>query len=176
VTAFDRATERRLRDLAPEVLAALMRRYRDFTACEDALQEAYIAAAESWPNALPDNPKAWLIHVAGRRMTDQIRSEAARRRREAVVISLVPPELQVVLPTEADDLVQHDETLALLFMCCHPALSQASATALTLRAIGGLTTAEIAHAFMVPEATMAQRISRAKETIKASGVPFELPS
>jgi RNA polymerase sigma factor (sigma-70 family) len=173
---LDRATERRLRELSPEVLAALMRRYRDFTACEDALQEAFIAAAEHWPNGMPENPKAWLIHVAGRRMTDQIRSEAARRRREAVVISLVPPELQVVLPTEADDLVRHDETLALLFMCCHPAVSQASATALTLRAVGGLTTAEIASAFMVPEATMAQRISRAKDTIKSSGVPFELPS
>ncbi|MCY1057640.1 DUF6596 domain-containing protein [Nannocystis sp. SCPEA4] len=167
--------EHLLRDLAPQVLGALIRRFRDFAACEDAVQEALIAAARQWPGeGVPVNPRGWLIHVAARRITDQLRSEAARRRREAIVVSLVPAEVQLAL-AEGDE-VGHDDTLVLLFMCCHPALSSASAIALTLRAVGGLTTAEIASAFMVPEATMGQRISRAKQSIKTSGVPFRMPT
>jgi RNA polymerase sigma factor (sigma-70 family) len=156
-----------LRDLAPQVLGALVRRHRDLGACEDALQEALIAAAEQWPrDGLPESPRAWLIHVARRRLTDTVRSEASRHAREAMVVSLIPAETQA-------HLVAIDDTLELFFMCCHPSLSSASATALTLRAIGGLTTREIARAFLVPEATMAQRLSRARQTIRESGVPFE---
>ncbi|MGK3992949.1 RNA polymerase sigma factor [Sorangium sp. So ce1024] len=173
----DAPAEHLLRDLAPQVLAAVLRRFRDFAASEDAVQEALLAAATQWPrDGVPDDPRAWLIHVASRRITDHVRSEAARRRREAFVISLVPPEQQVALAPDSDDPPEQDDTLALLFMCCHPALSPSSAIALTLRAVGGLTTAEIARAFLVPEATMAQRISRAKQTIKASGVPFQMPT
>ncbi|WP_437629709.1 RNA polymerase sigma factor [Sorangium sp. So ce854] len=169
--------EHLLRDLAPQVLAAVLRRFRDFAASEDAVQEALLAAATQWPrDGVPDEPRAWLIHVASRRIADHVRSEAARRRREAFVVSLVPPEQQVALAPDSDDPPEQDDTLALLFMCCHPALSPSSAIALTLRAVGGLTTAEIARAFLVPEATMAQRISRAKQTIKASGVPLQMPT
>jgi RNA polymerase sigma factor (sigma-70 family) len=169
------APEHLLRDLAPQVLGVLVRRFRDFAACEDAVQEALLAAATQWPEGgVPEHPRAWLTQVAVRRITDRVRSEAARARREALVVSLVPPELQLALPVEGDDI--GDDTLVLLFMCCHPALSSPSAIALTLRAVGGLTTQEIAKAFLVPEATMAQRISRAKQSIKASGVPFEVPS
>ncbi|WP_437618077.1 RNA polymerase sigma factor [Sorangium sp. So ce1151] len=169
--------ERLLRDLAPQVLGAVLRRFRDFTASEDAVQEALLAAATQWPrDGAPDEPRAWLIQVASRRITDHVRSEAARRRREAFVVSLVPPEQQLALAPDSDEPPEQDDTLALLFMCCHPALSPSSAIALTLRAVGGLTTAEIARAFMVPEATMAQRISRAKQSIKASGVPFQVPT
>jgi RNA polymerase sigma factor (sigma-70 family) len=158
-----------LLELAPQVLGALVRRHRDLGACEDALQEALIAAAEQWPrDGLPASPRAWLTHVARRRLTDAVRAESSRRDREALVVSLVPESVQQAL-------VAADDTLDLLFMCCHPTLSSASATALTLRAIGGLTTAEIARAFLVPEATMAQRLSRARQTIRASGVPFETP-
>jgi RNA polymerase sigma factor (sigma-70 family) len=166
-----------LRELAPQVLGAVIRRYRDFAACEDAVQEALIAAMTQWPQAgVPERPRAWLITVASRRMTDHARAESARRQREAIVVSLVPPEDQLALAADEPDSAGHDDTLDLLFMCCHPALSPASATALTLRAVGGLTTFEIAKAFLVPEATMAQRISRAKQTIQASGVPFALPA
>ena len=169
--------EHLLRDLAPQVLGAVIRRFRDFSASEDAVQEALIAAVSQWPReGVPDDPRAWLIQVAARRTTDHVRSEAARRRREAIVVSLVPPEQQMALAADCDDAVEQDDTLVLLFMCCHPALSDASAIALTLRAVGGLTTAEIAKAFLVPEATMAQRISRAKQSIKASGVPFRMPT
>ncbi|WP_437806920.1 RNA polymerase sigma factor [Sorangium sp. So ce1078] len=169
--------ERLLRDLAPQVLGAVIRRFHDFGAAEDAVQEALIAAATQWPrDGVPDEPRAWLIQVASRRITDHVRSEAARRRREAFVVSLVPPEQQIALAADSDEAVEHDDTLTLLFMCCHPALSTSSAIALTLRAVGGLTTAEIGRAFLVPEATMAQRISRAKQTIKASGVPFQMPT
>jgi len=169
--------EHLLRELAPQVLAALIRRYRDFSASEDAVQEALLAAATSWPEAgLPNEPRAWLIQVAARRMTDHVRSESARRRREELVVSLVPPEMQLALAADSDEAPEHDDALSLLFMCCHPALTTSSAIALTLRAVGGLTTAEIAKAFLVPEATMAQRISRAKQSIKASGVPFQLPN
>ncbi|KYG06044.1 RNA polymerase subunit sigma-24 [Sorangium cellulosum] len=173
----DTGAERLLRDLAPQVLGAVLRRFRDFGAAEDAVQEALVAAATQWPrDGVPDEPRSWLIQVASRRITDHVRSEAARRRREAFVVSLAPPELQIALAADSDEAVEQDDTLTLLFMCCHPALSTSSAIALTLRAVGGLTTAEIARAFLVPEATMAQRISRAKQTIKASGVPFQMPT
>jgi RNA polymerase sigma factor (sigma-70 family) len=174
--SVDTHVERLLRELAPRVLAILVRRFHDFGASEDAVQEALLAAATQWPRqGVPENPRAWLIQVAARRLTDGVRAEAARRRREELVVSLVPPELQLALSPDSDEAAGRDDTLALVFMCCHPALSTASAIALTLRAVGGLTTAEIARAFLVPEATMAQRISRAKQSIQASGVPFELP-
>jgi RNA polymerase sigma factor (sigma-70 family) len=171
------ATEHLLRELAPEVLAVIARRFRDFAAAEDAVQEALFAAATQWPReGMPAEPRGWLIHVAARRMTDHVRAEVARRRREALVISLIPPEDQLALAPDEENLALRDDTLSLLFMCCHPSLTPASAVALTLRAVGGLTTAEIASAFLVPEATMAQRISRAKQSIKSSGVPFSAPS
>ena len=168
--------EHLLRDLAPQVLGAVMRRFGDFAAAEDAVQEALIAAARQWPTeGVPDNPRGWLIHVAARRMTDHIRAELARRRREAFVVTQTADQHLAPSAEEAAALDQ-DDTLILLFMCCHPALSRSSAIALTLRAVGGLTTAEIAGAFLVPEATMAQRISRAKQRIRSSGVPFRLPT
>ncbi len=166
-----------LRSLAPQVLGAVVRRFGDFDAAEDAVQEALMAAAAQWPKAgVPDNPRAWLVHVAARRMTDQLRADFARRRREGAVA--MDPSAGTS-PTDLapdGDAVERDDTLILLFMCCHPALTTPSAIALTLRAVGGLTTAEVASAFLVPEATMAQRISRAKERIKTSGVPFRLPT
>ena len=168
------AFEHLLRDLAPQVLGAVMRRFGDFAAAEDAVQEALLAAALQWPtDGVPDNPRGWLIHVAARRMTDQVRSDFARRQREAFLF-LYEVADEAVEPAPDED-SEHDDTLALLFMCCHPALTTSSAIALTLRAVGGLTTAEIAHAFLVPEATLAQRISRAKQTIRDSRVAFELP-
>jgi RNA polymerase sigma factor (sigma-70 family) len=175
---LDRKVEDLLRELAPHVLGIVMRRrFCDFSAAEDAVQEALIAAAAQWPrDGLPDNPRGWLIQVAVRRMTDHARSESARRRREALAAGPVPLGLQVTPALESLDDVAGDDTLILLFMCSHPALTRPSAIALTLRAVGGLTTAEIARAFLVPESTMAQRISRAKATIKSSGIPFELPS
>ena len=170
---LDRGTEHLLRELAPQVLGAVVRRYRDFAASEDAVQDALVAASLQWPSeGLPDNPRGWLIHVASRRMTDHIRSEVARRRRESEAASATE---WSVSPPDASDGGVADDTLILLITCCHPALTPSSAVALTLRAVGGLTTAEIARAFLVPEATMAQRISRAKQTIKSSGVPFRLP-
>jgi RNA polymerase sigma factor (sigma-70 family) len=170
----DPHTEHLLRELAPQVLGVIVRRFHDFANAEDAVQEALIAAASQWPReGVPDNPRAWLIQVALRRMTDQVRSELARRRRETALAS----ELDYLAPVaEIDSHFEQDDTLILLFMCCHPALSRPSSIALTLRAVGGLTTAEIANAFLVPEATMAQRISRAKQSIKSSGVPFRLPT
>jgi RNA polymerase sigma factor (sigma-70 family) len=147
----------------------LTRRSGDFDAAEDAVQEALIAAADHWPrDGIPPNPRAWLLRTASRRLVDQRRSEHARTSRELQAI--------LVEPTSTSAAAEEDDTLTLLFMCCHPALTAASSIALTLRAVGGLTTAEIARAFLVPEPTMAQRISRAKRTIKASGVPFRLPS
>ena len=166
-----------LRELAPQVLGAVARRHGDFATAEDAVQEALIAAATQWPaEGIPANPRGWLYHVAVRRITDHLRSEVARRRREDAVATEVWAEWAFVPPPEADVGTEQDDPLVLLFMCCHPALTPPSAVALTLRAVGGLTTAEIANAFLVPEATMAQRISRAKQSIKASGVPFSMPT
>jgi RNA polymerase sigma factor (sigma-70 family) len=164
--------ERLLRELAPQVLGTVVRRFRDFAAAEDAVQEALLAAATKWPaEGLPENPRAWLTQVAFRRMMDGIRSESARRRREENMA------LNALWQSEpAPQHQDEDDTLVLLFMCCHPALTTASAIALTLRAVGGLTTSEIAKAFLVPEATMAQRISRAKQSIRDSGIPFQLPT
>ncbi len=165
-----------LRELAPQALGALARRYGQFDACEDAVQEALLAAATQWPaEGIPDNPRGWLITVASRRLTDEIRGDTARRRREAATAALVPPEALVTPPPDVDDEPEQDDTLTLLFLCCHPSLSPASQVALTLRAVGGLTTAQIATAFLVPESTMAQRISRAKATIKSAGARFDLP-
>jgi RNA polymerase sigma factor (sigma-70 family) len=173
--SLDADAEHLLRDLAPRVLGAVIRRFGDFAASEDAVQEALISAATQWPrDGLPENPRAWLIQVASRRIADHVRAEITRRDREAIVVSLVPPEEQLALAAD-EDASERDDTLDLLFMCCHPVLSPSSAIALTLRAVGGLTTFEIAKAFLVPEATMAQRISRAKQSIKASGVPFQMP-
>jgi RNA polymerase sigma factor (sigma-70 family) len=164
-----------LRELAPQVLGAVARRYGDFAAAEDAMQEALIAAATRWPiGGVPENPRGWLFHVATRRMTDQLRSEVARRRREDAAASEWSSETPFAPAADAG--LERDDTIVLLFMCCHPALSPPSAIALTLRAVGGLTTAEIANAFLVPEATMAQRISRAKQTIKSSSISFSEPT
>lgn len=169
--------EHLLRELAPQVLGAVARRYDDFAAAEDAVQEALIAAAAQWTSeGIPANPRGWLYHVALRRITDHLRSELARRRREEAVASELIAEWAFVPPPDVEMSANTDDTLALVFMCCHPALTPTSAIALTLRAVGGLTTAEIANAFLVPEATMAQRISRAKQTIKSSGIAFSLPS
>ncbi len=167
-------TEDLLRELAPQVLGALVRRYGRFDLAEDAVQEALIAAATQWADReLPESPRGWLITVASRRLTDDLRSDAARRRREETYANLGARE-QEGAASDDDPSPEHD-TLRLLFLSCHPKLTAASQLALTLRAVGGLTTAEIARAFLVPEATMAQRVSRAKQTLKASGVPFAMP-
>jgi RNA polymerase sigma factor (sigma-70 family) len=172
----ERSGEHLLRELSPQVLGALLRRYGDFAAAEDAVQEALLVAAHKWPEqGVPDHPRAWLIQVAARRISDHLRSELARRRRETAVQAQALPEDRLT-PAADDAEPEQDDTLQLLFMCCHPALTQASAIALTLRAVGGLSTLEIAHAFLVPEATMAQRISRAKHLIKKSGVRFQTPT
>jgi RNA polymerase sigma factor (sigma-70 family) len=166
--------ENLLRQLAPQVLGAVVRRYGHFDVAEDAVQEAMLAAATQWPGeGLPDNPKAWLITVAAHRLTDLLRSEQARRRREDTVARWQVLGQQTGAAERPDN---SDDTLILLFMCCHPALSPLSQIALTLRAVGGLTTAEVARAFLVSEATMTRRISRAKQQIKDSGVPFRLPA
>ena len=171
---LDIQTEHLLRDLAPQVLGILLHRFRDFSAAEDAVQDSLIAAANQWPHeGTPDNPRAWLIHVATRRMTDRVRSERARLNRETAAAA---ERSLFVIPSFDLDSDAQDDTLVLLFMCCHPALTPASAIALTLRAVGGLTTAEIASAFLVPESTMAQRITRAKGIIKSSGIRFHPPS
>ena len=172
---LDSEIEDLLRHLAPQVLGAVVRRYGHFDTAEDAAQEALIAAALQWPqDGIPDNPRAWLITVAARRLTDLLRSEHARQRREDTVAQWILPD-QRWAPAANRPAAEADDTLILLFMCCHPALSPASQIALTLRAVGGLTTAEIARAFLVPEATMTRRISRAKQRIKDSGLPFRLP-
>lgn len=166
-----------LRELAPQVLGAVARRHGDFVAAEDAVQEALIAAASQWPaQGVPNNPRGWLYHVAVRRITDHLRSEFARRRREDAVASELWADWAFVPPPDRELDVEQDDTLVMLFMCCHPALTPPTAIALTLRAVGGLTTAEIANAFLVPEATMAQRISRAKQSIKTSQLPFAMPT
>ena len=172
-TSSEAQIEPLLRELAPQVLGPIVRRFGDFAASEDAVQEGLLAAAEQWPrDGLPENPRAWLIQVASRRMLDHIRSEAARRRREQETATEA---------ARSGNWPGHspgasDDTLLLLFLCCHPALTLSSSIALTLRAVGGLTTGEIARAFLVPEATMAQRISRAKQTIKSSRIGFEMPT
>jgi RNA polymerase sigma factor (sigma-70 family) len=167
----DGGLEDLLRELAPQVLGALARRYGRFGACEDATQEAMADAVAQWPaQGVPDNPRGWLITVASRRLIDEVRSEQARRRREQDEAAAAPPRRAPDEPS-----LDRDDSLALLFLCCHPSLSAPSQIALTLRAVGGLTTAQIAAAFLVPEATMAQRISRAKQSIKASGARFALP-
>ncbi|HME65444.1 MAG TPA: sigma-70 family RNA polymerase sigma factor, partial [Streptosporangiaceae bacterium] len=156
-----------LRQLAPQVLGAVVRRYGHFEEAEDATQEALIAAAAQWPaEGLPDHPRGWLITVASRRLTDLLRADQARQRREDAVARWVLPD-HWLAPAADRPPADHDDTLILLFMCCHPALTPASQIALTLRAVGGLTTAEIARAFLVPEQTMTRRISRAKQQIKA---------
>ncbi|WP_328438615.1 sigma-70 family RNA polymerase sigma factor [Streptomyces sp. NBC_00444] len=158
-----------LRRCAPQVLGALIRRYGHFDAAEDAVQEALLAAAGQWPSAgVPDNPRGWLIRVASRKLTDALRSEEARRAREERAAALA------VRETSGEDRApREDDTLSLLFLCCHPDLTPPARIALTLRAVGGLTTAEIARAHLVPEATMAQRISRAKQKVR--GVRFGRP-
>ncbi|MCP2262350.1 RNA polymerase sigma factor, sigma-70 family [Streptoalloteichus tenebrarius] len=169
-----RRVEDLLRELAPQVLGALVRRYGHFDACEDAVQEALLAAALRWPaEAVPEEPRSWLIRVASRRLVDQLRADQARRSREEAEARRVPPEALLVPPDAPG--ADQDDSLLLLFLCCHPALTQASQVALTLRAVGGLTTAEIAAAFLVPEATMGQRISRAKKRISDSGLGFAPP-
>lgn len=164
-----------LRGLAPQVLGALVRRYGHFDTAEDAVQEALLAAATQWPReGTPENPRAWLVTVASRRLTDLLRSEQARRRREDEVARWKLTE-DWLAPAADRPSTDGDDTLILLFLCCHPALSAASQIALTLRAVGGLSTAEAARAFLVPEATMTRRITRAKQSIKDSGVPFAMP-
>ncbi|MET9931523.1 MULTISPECIES: DUF6596 domain-containing protein [unclassified Streptomyces] len=176
MTTAHSVAEDLLRELAPQVLGALVRRYGVFDACEDAVQEALLAAALQWPEAgVPENPRGWLATVASRRLVDQVRSDSARRRREDALALATP---RAALLGHAADAVpegDRDDSLALLFLCCHPALSPAGRVALTLRAVGGLTTAQIAAAFLVPEATMAQRVSRAKQTVKASGISLAVP-
>ncbi|WBQ02309.1 RNA polymerase sigma factor [Kribbella sp. CA-293567] len=161
------SVEQLLRELAPQLVGPLVRRYGGFDACEDAVQEALLAASQQWPaDGVPDNPRGWLITVASRRRIEMLRNEASRQRREEAVAGLEPAE---AAPLAVDD------SLTLLFLCCHPALTPPSQTALTLRAVGGLTTSEIARAFLVPESTIGQRISRAKAAIKASGAEFRMP-
>lgn len=162
------AVEDLLRDLAPRVLGSLVRRFGDFDACEDAVQESLLAAAIQWPaQGVPANPHGWLVTVASRRRIELLRGDAARRRREAAAMAAIAP--RDGSPADGDD------TFRLLLLCCHPSLTPSSRVALTLRAVGGLSTAEIARAYLVPEATMSQRISRAKARIKASGERFTMP-
>jgi RNA polymerase sigma factor (sigma-70 family) len=156
-----------LRELAPQVLTALVRRYGQFDLCEDATQEALLAAATRWPaEGLPQNPRGWLVTVGSRRLVDEVRSEHSRRQREDSFMA----------EPETGQRTDHDDSLSLLFLCCHPSLSPPSQIALTLRAVGGLSTAQIAAAFLVPEATMAQRISRAKQSIRDAGARFAMPA
>ncbi|GAA2190404.1 RNA polymerase sigma factor [Micromonospora lupini] len=166
-----------LRELAPQVLGALVRRYGHFDTAEDAVQEALIAAADGWPrDGVPDNPRGWLITVASRRLTDLLRRDQARTRREETVARWVLPEQWWAPAADRPAAADADDTLVLLFLCCHPALTPASQIALTLRAVGGLSTAEVARAFLVPEATMTRRISRGKQRIRDSGLRFAPPT
>ena len=171
----NRQVEDLLRALTPQVLGAVVRRYGHFDVAEDAVQEGLLSAAMQWPKeGIPDNPRAWLIMTASRRLTDLLRSEQARQRREERIAQWILPDQRLAPPADAP--AESDDTLVLLFMCCHPSLSPASQIALTLRAVGGLTTAEVARAFLVPEETMTRRITRAKQSIKESGIPFRMPS
>jgi RNA polymerase sigma factor (sigma-70 family) len=172
----DFAAEDLLRQLAPQVLGAVVRRYGHFDTAEDAVQEALLAAATQWPrDGIPGNPRSWLITVASRKLTDLLRSEQARQRREDTVARWTLPSQWQAPAADQPATVDSDDTLILLFLCCHPSLSPASQIALTLRAVGGLTTAEIARAFLVPEAAMTRRITRAKKNIADSGIPFRMP-
>jgi RNA polymerase sigma factor (sigma-70 family) len=171
----DRHVEELLRELAPQVLGVLARRYGRFDACEDAVQEALLVAAQRWPaDGTPDNPRGWLITVASHKLLDEVRSESARRRREDALALATPQSALLGAPADAEPAA--DDSLALLFLCCHPALAAPSQIALTLRAVGGLTTEQIAAAFLVPVPTMAQRISRAKASVKAAGATFAPPA
>ena len=162
--------------MAPRVLGALVRRYGHFDTAEDATQEAFIAAMATWPKeGRPDNPLGWLITVASRRLTDLLRSDRARQSRQDMVAQWTLP-AERVAPAADQRAADADDTLILLFMCCHPALSPASQIALTLRAVGGLTTLEIARAFLVSEASMTRRITRAKQSIKDRGAVFRMPA
>jgi RNA polymerase sigma factor (sigma-70 family) len=173
----DDAVERLARELVPRVLGAVVRRFGDFAAAEDAVQEALLAAVVEWRRSgAPENPGGWLYRVASRRMIDGIERDDARRRREAVAAERASLEADRSFEPDGEDGMAEDDSLCLFLMCCHPALTPPSAIALTLRALGGLTTREIACAFLVPEATMSQRIHRAKQSIEASGLRFELPS
>jgi len=173
----DAEMEGLLRDLAPQVLTALVRRYGQFDLCEDATQEALLAAATQWPaEGMPQNPRSWLVTVASRRLMDQIRSEHSRRLREDSILAATPQSELLGRPADAEAPADRDDSLTLLFLCCHPSLSPPSQIAMTLRAVGGLSTAQIAAAFLVPEATMAQRISRAKQSIRNGGARFAMPT
>jgi RNA polymerase sigma factor (sigma-70 family) len=166
-----------LRELAPQALAALVRRYGDFGTAEDAVQEALLAAALHWPDqGVPERPRGWLIAVAANKLIDWRRRESLRREKEAAAAGFVPAQAVRVPGPEDDEPPDRDDTLALVFLCCHPALARPAQIALTLRAVGGLTTPEIAAAFLVPEATMAQRIVRAKQRIRSTGIPFAVPA
>lgn len=170
----DERVEDALRRLAPQVLGVLVHRYGDFARCEDAVQEALIAAADAWPRTgIPEHPLGWLSTVAARRYVDLVRADSARERRERAVLDATPPD-EVVAPAPDEEPIR-DDLLELLFLCCHPALTASSQLALTLRAVGGLTTAEIATACLVPEKTMGQRISRAKQRLREVGARFERP-
>ncbi|MGQ0841627.1 RNA polymerase sigma factor [Actinokineospora sp.] len=165
-----------LRELAPQVLGALVRRYGHFDTAEDAVQEALLAATRQWPEeGRPDNPRAWLIRVAARRMIDLLRAEQSRRDREDAELTRVPRDRFMAPAADSARGPDQDDTLILLFLCCHPALTPGAQIPLTLRAVGGLSTDEIARALLVPEATMAKRVTRAKQRIKDSGVGFRMP-
>lgn len=171
----DERVEELLRSLASPVLGSLVRRYGDFARCEDAVQEALIAAAQAWPrDGVPEHPMAWLVKVAANRYVDQVRADAARERRERAEADALPRDALLAPPPDAEE--GRDDLLELLFLCCHPALTAPSQMALTLRAVAGLTTAEIAACFLVPEKTMGQRISRAKQRLREAGARFELPA
>src|SRR5438046_1899486 len=173
----DLRVEGLLRELAPQVLGSLLRRGGPFDASEDAVQEALVAASRQWPTeGVPRNPRGWLVTVARRRLTDELRSIAASKRREIDLATRAPADAQAMPAPDDDARSPSDDTLTLLFLCCHPALSAPSQLALTLRAVGGLTTAEIARAFFVPEVTMGQRISRAKQRIREAGSRFVMPT
>ncbi|TCB96634.1 sigma-70 family RNA polymerase sigma factor [Micromonospora zingiberis] len=172
--SLDEASADLLRRLSPQVLGALVRRYGDFTRAEDAAQEAVVAAVEAWPrDGVPEHPAAWLHTVAARRYVDQVRSEVARARRERTVLDTTPRDALVGPPPDVE--APRDDLLELFLLCCHPALPASAQLALTLRAVGGLTTAEVAAAFLVPEKTMGQRIFRAKQRLREAGARFALP-